>query len=68
MRVTTVFNKLLQLTGAWVTGVNFTGDTVVVDVALTSTRELAFIPPLWSASGDTLAAHPYGDVRPARSA
>lgn len=34
MRVTTVFNKLLRLTGVWVTGVDFTADTVVVDVTL----------------------------------
>ncbi|HUG85772.1 MAG TPA: ISL3 family transposase [Euzebya sp.] len=34
MRVTTVFNKLLRLTGVWVTAVDFAGDTVVVDVKL----------------------------------
>ncbi|WP_372530532.1 hypothetical protein [Euzebya sp.] len=32
--MTTVFNKLLRLTGVWVTAVDFTADTVVVDVTL----------------------------------
>jgi transposase len=38
VRATTIFNKLLRLTGAWVTGVEFHRDKVVVDVALKRRR------------------------------
>lgn len=33
MRATTAFNKMLEIPGAWVTGVTFTPNGIVVDIA-----------------------------------
>jgi transposase len=53
VRVTTAFNRLLQLQGAWVRGVRFTEEGVVVEVALKRRR------PTCSGCGESkeLTAH-----------
>ena len=38
MRATTAFNKMLKIPGAWVTGVTFTPDGIVVDLARRARR------------------------------